>query len=69
MAGLSCCGALSGGRAGGPIKELAGFQHRVHDSGELTRRGNGGSLEADPLPELEAPSVNQSSRLNTLGYH
>jgi hypothetical protein len=47
---------LSGGRAGGPIKELAGFQHRVHDNGELTRHGNGGSLEADPLPELEAPS-------------
>ena len=57
MAGLRCCGAFSGGRAGGPIKELAASQHRVHDNGELARHGNGGALEADPLPELEAPSL------------
>jgi hypothetical protein len=27
----------------------------VHDDGELPRHGNGRPLEADPLPELEAP--------------
>ena len=57
MAGLRCCGAFSGGRAGGPIKELAASQHRVHDNGELARHGNGGAFEADPLPELAAPSL------------
>ncbi len=55
MAGLSCCGALSCGGVGGPIKELACFQHRVHDNSEFPRHSNGCPLEADPLPELEAP--------------
>ena len=46
--GLSC-------HAGGPVKELAGPQHRVHHDRELSGDGDGGTLEADPLLELEPP--------------
>ena len=35
------------GHAGGPVKELAGPQHRVHHHRELS--GDGGPLKADPL--------------------
>jgi hypothetical protein len=42
--------ALSGGCAGGPIKKLAGFQHRVHDDSEFARDGDCGALEADLFP-------------------
>ena len=43
------------GHAGGPVKQLAGPQHRVHHDRELSGDCDGGSLEADPLLELEPP--------------
>ena len=43
------------GHAGGPVKELAGPQHRVHHDRELSGDGDGGTLEADPFLELEPP--------------
>ena len=46
--GLSC-------HAGGPVKELAGPQHRVHHDRELSGDCDGGTLEADPLLELVPP--------------
>src|SRR5215212_3942162 len=39
-----------------PVEEGAGLEHCVHDHGEFPRHSNGGALEADPLPKLEAPS-------------
>lgn len=43
-------------RAGAPVEEGAGLEHRMHDNSEFPRHSNGCPLEADPLPELEAPS-------------
>ena len=43
------------GHAGGPVKQLAGPQHRVHHDRELSGDGDGGTLEADPFLELEPP--------------
>ena len=51
----SCC-------ADTPVEEGAGFKHRMHNNGELPRHSNGGSLEADPLPKLEAPFAAGRSR-------
>ena len=48
---------MSGDGAGGPVEQFAGFQHRVHDDGELARHGDGGALEADPLPQLQPPGA------------
>src|SRR4029077_17876058 len=36
-------------------EQFAGFQHRVHQYGELASDGNSCALEADPFSELEAP--------------
>lgn len=41
--------------ANSPVEEGAGLEHRVHDDRQLSGDRNGGSLKADPLPELEAP--------------
>ena len=43
------------GHAGGPVKQLAGPQHRVHHDRELSGDCDGGTLEADPFLELEPP--------------
>lgn len=48
------CGAISGGRASGPIKRLAGFQHCVHDDSEFARHGDRCPLEAGLFPELQS---------------
>jgi hypothetical protein len=61
VAGPSGCGALSGGRAGGPIKELAGFQHRVHGDDVLDNCGNSDVSRTRPMGR------DQPGRL--LGYH
>ena len=45
----------SSGHAGGPVKQLARPQHRVHHDRELSGDGDGGTLEADPFLELEPP--------------
>ena len=37
------------------VEELAGPQRGVHDDGEFPGHRNGGTLEADPLLELEPP--------------
>lgn len=37
------------------VEELAGFEHRMHYYGQFARHSHGGTFEADPLPELEAP--------------
>ena len=44
----SCC-------AEGPVEERAGFQHRMHRDRQFACNRNCGALEADPLPEFEAP--------------
>ena len=44
-----------GARAGGPIKALAGFQHRVHDDSEFACHGDRRPLEADLFPQLQSP--------------
>jgi hypothetical protein len=47
----------SGGCADAPVEEGAGLEHRGHDDGEFPRHRNGCPLEANPLPELKAPSA------------
>ncbi len=37
-----------------PLERLAGFQQHAHDNHQPARHGNGGALEADPLPQLQA---------------
>lgn len=37
------------------IEELAGLEHRMHDHGQFARDSDGGSFEAEPLPESETP--------------
>ena len=44
---------LSGQDAGASVEDLAGFQHRVHDDGQLARHGHGRALEADLLSQLQ----------------
>jgi len=39
----------------GPIEQLAGSQHGMHDDGQFARNGNGGPLEAEPLAKLQPP--------------
>ena len=36
-------------------ERLTGFEHRVHDDGELPRHRNSCPFEADPLPQLQPP--------------
>ena len=50
----------------GPIEEFAGFQHGVHDNGELPGHGDSGALEADALTELKAP-VSQGALCGAAG--
>jgi hypothetical protein len=45
-----------------PVEDRAGCQHRVHRNRPLLDLGNGSALEADPLPELEAPGAGQDDR-------
>lgn len=63
--------AFSGCRAGGPIKKLAGFQHRMHDNGEFARNGDRSSLEADLFPQLQPPgskrTIGKGSRQDHCG--
>lgn len=53
----ACELAVSGHGAGCPVEQLAGFQHRVHDDGQLARNGDGRTLEADPLSQLQPPGA------------
>ena len=39
-------------RAGAPVEEGAGLEHRMHDSSESPRHINGCSLDDDPLRSL-----------------
>jgi hypothetical protein len=43
------------GHAGGPVKQLAGPQPRGHHDRALSGDCDGGTLEADPVLELEPP--------------
>ncbi len=43
---VSCCCASDW------IEEFTRFEHGMHDDSQLARHGNGGALEADPLPKL-----------------
>ena len=44
------------GHSGGWIEELSGLEHGVHDDSKLSCNSHSRSFEADPLPELKAPS-------------
>jgi hypothetical protein len=46
----------SSGCANSSVEEGAGLEHRVHDHGEFPRHSSGCPLEADQLPQPEAPS-------------
>src|ERR1700761_5938642 len=41
--------------AGIRVEEFASLKHRMHNNRQLARYGNGGSFQADPLPELQTP--------------
>ena len=43
--------------ANSPVEDRAGCPHRVHRDRQLLGLGNGSALEANPLPEFEAPGA------------
>ena len=45
----ACDRAVSGHDVGSPVEQFTGFQHRLHDDGQLACNGDGGALEADLL--------------------
>ena len=52
--------AAASARRDPSLERLAGFQHRVHDDGQLACDGDGGALEADPLSRSFSPHVRRS---------
>jgi len=52
LATLASWGSGCGGCA---VERFAGGQHGVHDDGEFAGDGNRGTLEAEPLSQLQAP--------------
>src|SRR3989337_561638 len=42
-------------RAGAPVEEGAGLEHRMHDNSEFPTHTNGGPHEAHPPPGARAP--------------
>lgn len=44
------------GHSGGWIEQLSGLEGSVHDDSKLSCNSHSRSFEADPLPELKAPS-------------
>ena len=62
-------GLQSGHGGAAPVEDSLGFEHRVHDDRELSGDGDGGSLEADLLPQLQAPGAQAAVRLGARQDH